>query len=73
MMDRSSGCGPCPWSFSGKVGAYGISHLLSKGCVIQSTCIITSFHYLQRKTSKHTAVCIVLAMLRQIAPHSCAI
>ena len=22
MMDRSSGCGPCPWSCSGKVGAY---------------------------------------------------
>ena len=24
MMDRSSGCGPCPWSCSGKVGAYVI-------------------------------------------------
>ena len=25
MMDRSSGCGPCPWSCSGKVGAYGFN------------------------------------------------
>ena len=27
MMDRSNGCGPRPWSCSGKVGAYaGMPH-----------------------------------------------
>ena len=28
MMDRSSGCGPCPWSCSGKVGTYDAFSIL---------------------------------------------
>ena len=31
MIGGSSGCGPCPWRSSGKVGAYALpSYLLSR-------------------------------------------
>ena len=38
MMATSSGCGLCPWSCSGKVGAYGsIHHVQSNVQLIEST------------------------------------
>ena len=42
MMDRCSGCGPCPWSCSGKVGAYGISI----GILVFLTKVLYLFHWL---------------------------